>query len=104
MMLQGLPFQSAYKAFPCGCADCLVGFHPEFGGYGKACSLEPIFDSHKRAGIDLAGTCTALDGKAAAIAILVLGILLIAAGVFRGELDVILKKAAVVCMECIGLG
>jgi hypothetical protein len=42
--------------------------------------------------------------RAAAIAILVLGILLIAAGVFRGELDVILKKAAVVCMECIGLG
>ncbi|MCR5615657.1 MAG: thioredoxin [Saccharofermentans sp.] len=42
--------------------------------------------------------------RAAAIAILVLGILLIAAGLFRGELDVILKKAAVVCMECIGLG
>ena len=42
--------------------------------------------------------------RVAAIAILVLGILLIAAGVFRGELDVILKKAAVVCMECIGLG
>ncbi|MBO4425725.1 MAG: thioredoxin [Clostridiales bacterium] len=38
------------------------------------------------------------------IVILAAGITLIAAGVFRGELDVILRKAAVVCMECIGLG
>ena len=38
------------------------------------------------------------------IVILIAGIALIAAGVFRGELDVILRKAAVVCMECIGLG
>ena len=38
------------------------------------------------------------------IVILAAGIALIAAGVFRGELDVILRKAAVVCMECIGLG
>ena len=42
--------------------------------------------------------------RAAGIAILVLGILLIVAGVFRGELDAILKKAVIVCMECIGLG
>ena len=38
------------------------------------------------------------------IIILIAGIALIAAGVFRGELTVILRKAAVVCMECIGLG
>jgi hypothetical protein len=38
------------------------------------------------------------------IVILAAGIALLAAGVFRGELDVILRKAAVVCMECIGLG
>ena len=38
------------------------------------------------------------------IVILAAGIALIAAGVFRGELDVIFRKAMVVCMECIGLG
>lgn len=38
------------------------------------------------------------------IVILAAGIALIAAGVFRGELDVILRKAMIVCMECIGLG
>ena len=42
--------------------------------------------------------------KVIGIVILIAGIALIAAGVFRGELDVILRKAAVVCMECIGLG
>ena len=42
--------------------------------------------------------------RALGIAILSIGILLIVAGVFRGELDVILRKAALVCMECIGLG
>ena len=38
------------------------------------------------------------------IAILAAGILLIAAGVFRGELNAIMQKAVLVCMECIGLG
>lgn len=42
--------------------------------------------------------------RALGIAILVIGILLIAAGVYRGELDAILQKAILVCMECIGLG
>ena len=42
--------------------------------------------------------------RAIGIVILVIGILLIAAGVFRGELDAIFQKAAIVCMECIGLG
>ncbi len=42
--------------------------------------------------------------KVIGIVILIAGIALIAAGVFRGELNVILRKAAVVCMECIGLG
>ena len=38
------------------------------------------------------------------IAILSIGILLIVAGVFRGELNAIMQKAVLVCMECIGLG
>ena len=42
--------------------------------------------------------------KVVGIVILIAGIALIAAGVFRGELDVILRTAAVVCMDCIGLG
>lgn len=42
--------------------------------------------------------------RAAAIAILAVGILLIAAGIYRGEIDAIFKKAVIVCMECIGLG
>ena len=42
--------------------------------------------------------------KVIGIVILIAGIALIAAGVFRGELDVILRKAAVVCTECKGLG
>ena len=42
--------------------------------------------------------------KVIGIVILIAGILLIAAGVFRGELDAILQKAVLVCMECIGLG
>ena len=42
--------------------------------------------------------------KALGIAILSIGILLIAAGVFRGELNAIMQKAVLVCMECIGLG
>ena len=36
--------------------------------------------------------------------VLVLGIAFIVMGVFRGEADSVLHKAAAICMECIGIG
>ena len=39
-----------------------------------------------------------------AILALVLGIVLVIAGIFRGEATVVLQKATRICMECIGIG
>lgn len=38
------------------------------------------------------------------IGLLVVSVVLIAAGVFMGEPDVVLNKAINICMECIGIG
>ena len=38
------------------------------------------------------------------IAILVIGIALCAAGIYREELTEIMRKATVICLECIGIG
>lgn len=37
-------------------------------------------------------------------AVMAAGLLLIAVGVWRGEAEIILRKAIQICMECIGLG
>ncbi len=34
----------------------------------------------------------------------VLGLLLMAFGIYRGEMSVVLEKAINICMECIGIG
>jgi len=38
------------------------------------------------------------------IVILAAGVILIFFGVWRGELQLIMQKAIVVCLECIGIG
>ena len=42
--------------------------------------------------------------QAAAWGVLVLGALLTALGVWRGEAETVLQKAVMICMECIGIG
>ncbi|MCL1845523.1 MAG: thioredoxin [Defluviitaleaceae bacterium] len=42
--------------------------------------------------------------RAVQIFLLTAGVVLIALGVFRGELAEIFAKGSIVCMECIGLG
>ena len=42
--------------------------------------------------------------KIAQIILLISGIVMMAAGLLRGEALEILRKAIVVCMECIGIG
>lgn len=39
-----------------------------------------------------------------AAAVLLIGLLLVAVGVWRGEVEVVFRKAVNICMECIGLG
>lgn len=39
-----------------------------------------------------------------ALVLIALGVMLIAWGIGRGELDTVLRKAATICLECIGIG
>ena len=39
-----------------------------------------------------------------ALVILLFGIVYISLGIWNGELDEILQKAVVICLECIGIG
>ena len=45
-----------------------------------------------------------LKAYAPALALLVLGAVFLAVGVWRGEAEVVFRKAVNICMECIGLG
>ena len=47
---------------------------------------------------------TCLRQNRLALAILVLGAVLTAVGVWRGEAETVFRKAVNICMECIGLG
>ena len=40
----------------------------------------------------------------AAVGVALLAVLFLAIGVWRGEMEVVLRKAVNICMECIGLG
>lgn len=40
----------------------------------------------------------------AALALVVAGLVCVAIGVWQGEVAVVLRKAILICMECIGLG
>lgn len=40
----------------------------------------------------------------AAVLLVLMGVFLLAIGVWRGEAEVVLRKAINICMECIGLG
>ncbi len=46
----------------------------------------------------------ALHPKRLWIPLVAIGVLLTAAGIWRGETDVILQKAMFICLECIGIG
>ncbi|MTQ98277.1 thioredoxin [Pseudoflavonifractor sp. BIOML-A6] len=39
-----------------------------------------------------------------AAAVLLIGLLFVVVGVWRGEVEVVFRKAVNICMECIGLG
>ena len=38
------------------------------------------------------------------VVLLLAGITMMIMGIWRGELDLIFQKAAVICLECIGIG
>ena len=44
------------------------------------------------------------DSKWTGPVLVILGILLMIFGIYRGEVDVVFTKAINICMECIGIG
>lgn len=44
------------------------------------------------------------ESKWTGIALAAVGILMIAFGIYRGEMEVVFTKAVNICMECIGIG
>lgn len=40
----------------------------------------------------------------ACLLLVLLGLSFVVIGVWRGEVEVVLRKAVIICMECIGLG
>ena len=47
---------------------------------------------------------TSISGTKIAVVLLLAGIAAIVFGIFRGEATIVLKKATMICLECIGLG
>ena len=45
-----------------------------------------------------------IKNNKAALLLLVVGVAFLAIGVWRGEVEIIFRKAVNICMECIGLG
>jgi hypothetical protein len=45
-----------------------------------------------------------LNSNTAFISVFLAGLLFLAYGLFRGEAEVVLRKAVTVCLECIGIG
>lgn len=39
-----------------------------------------------------------------AFSVIAMGILFMVYGIYRGEIDVVLRKAVNICLECIGIG
>lgn len=39
-----------------------------------------------------------------AVLLLLIGLVFVAVGVWRGEVETVFRKAVTICMECIGLG
>lgn len=40
----------------------------------------------------------------ATVILLLIGLIFVAVGVWRGEVETVFRKAVTICMECIGLG
>ena len=44
------------------------------------------------------------DGSRSGICAAILGLAIMAFGIYRGEMPIVLAKAINICMECIGIG
>ena len=42
--------------------------------------------------------------RVCAVSLLVLGVAFVAIGIYRGEVETVLRKAVMICLECIGIG